>query len=111
MSAAASIASRIGQLIAVHNSKSFESNGKHLDRVSSIKDLWARVRQIPKKTVQSQISQPSVPSSSIYTMQIFPLILNMNNHYLSQQFLKIKLFLMKSQRSISLTKSNPPLRV
>ena len=48
MSAAASIASRIGQLIVAHNSKIFESDGNHLDKVSNIKDLWARVRQITK---------------------------------------------------------------
>ena len=49
MSAAANVACRIGKLISANNSKSFKSGSMHLDRVSTIKDLWSRVRQITKK--------------------------------------------------------------
>ena len=49
MSAAANVACRIGKLISAHNSISFKSGSMHLHRVSTIKDLWSRVRQITKK--------------------------------------------------------------
>ena len=49
MSAASNVACRIEKLISAHNSISFKSGCMQLDRVSTIKDLWSRVRQITKK--------------------------------------------------------------
>ena len=66
MSAAASIANRIGQLIAAHNSKSVDSGSKKLDRVANIRDLWARVRQITKK----DSAEPNITAISAEQLNI-----------------------------------------
>ena len=66
MSAAASVANRIGQLIAAHNSKSFDSGSKKLDRVANIKDLWAKVRQITKK----DSAEPNITAISAEQLNI-----------------------------------------
>ena len=70
MFATASIAGRIGQLIAAHNSKSFESGGKHLDSVQYKRISGLECVKSLKRAVQSKVSQLLVPSSSICIMYV-----------------------------------------